>query len=154
MSELQSPNSFNGYTGSDMGFIEAQFGPEIPGGPKYQRPPDDMTLRELMQQVADDGHRWFPKVDDNIVYTTLGLCGEVGEATDVVKKYERYTLDWEGLTHRLPEEIIDILVYALKLAHQIGMDPQAEYDKKRKVNEERFGHNTHDIRTLGRNSDA
>jgi NTP pyrophosphatase (non-canonical NTP hydrolase) len=110
-----------------------------------------MDLNDFVKQVAEDGHRWFPKVDKNIVYTSLGLCGEVGEVTDVVKKYERYSMDWDALCIRLPEEIVDVLVYTLKLAYQIGIDLEEEYHKKRKVNEERFGHSTHDIRTLGRN---
>src|SRR6266853_6797305 len=110
-----------------------------------------MDLNAIAQEVSTDGHRWFPKVDGNIAHTMLGLCGEVGEAADLVKKYERYTLDWEGLKKKLPEELIDVLTYTLKLASQIGMNVEEEYHKKRTFNEERFGHDHDETRSVWRN---
>jgi NTP pyrophosphatase (non-canonical NTP hydrolase) len=112
-----------------------------------------MDLNELMKQVVEDGLRWFPEVDKNVSHTALGMVEEAGECAGLVKKYERYTLNWEGLQRKLPEEIVDTIVYALKLAAQIGADIEEEYHRKRAVNEERFGHHPYEIRTPGRNGE-
>jgi NTP pyrophosphatase (non-canonical NTP hydrolase) len=107
-----------------------------------------MEIKELIAQIIADGDEWFPEVKDNIPHTALGLAEEAGEAAGVVKKYERYSIDWDGMQELLPEEVVDTVVYALKLCAQVGIDFEEAYHKKREINRQRFGHRG--VRTEGR----
>jgi len=61
---------------------------------------------------------------DGLYYTTLGLCGEAGEAADKIKKVMR---DAKGdLTSEKAEEIAkelgDVMWYLSQLSREIGYD--------------------------------
>ncbi len=106
-----------------------------------------MDLNDRRDQTGKDGQEWFPHLDHNISHTSLGLCGEVGEIANMVKKYERASLTFEYLQKKVPEEIVGSIVYLLKLASQLDMDVEMEYDRKREYNKHRFAYKTYQVRT-------
>jgi NTP pyrophosphatase (non-canonical NTP hydrolase) len=66
----------------------------------------------------------YPDAGDNLLYPTLGLCGEAGEVAEKVKKMVR---DDGG--HLSPErrqalagELGDVLWYVAQLATEAGLD--------------------------------
>ena len=54
----------------------------------------------------------------NIIYAALGMCGEAGEASELIKKYayHGHTID----TEHLARELGDVLWYVSYLAHLFG----------------------------------
>lgn len=64
----------------------------------------DITVRKLYEQ--------------QLTYGVIGLCGEAGEASEIVKKYafQGHTLD----TYHLAIELGDVLWYVAYTAHNIG----------------------------------
>jgi len=83
---------------------------------------------------------------DDLVFNTIGIMGEVGEFTNLVKKeirkkkYKRERKDERSLDREkmLREELIDIFIYFLKLSVVLGVDIEKEYFKKLKKVERRF----------------
>jgi NTP pyrophosphatase (non-canonical NTP hydrolase) len=69
----------------------------------------------------------YPHIERNVIYPTLGLCGEAGELANKVKKLIRDTgyESGSGLTReeRQPiiEELGDCLWYIAALATECGM---------------------------------
>tara|TARA_Y100001968_G_C19245566_1_gene661689 strand:+ start:572 stop:901 length:330 start_codon:yes stop_codon:yes gene_type:complete len=64
----------------------------------------------------------YPKVGDNVIYPTLGLCGESGEVAEKVKKVIR---DKEGkfdenTRQNLKLELGDVLWYISQLSSELG----------------------------------
>jgi NTP pyrophosphatase (non-canonical NTP hydrolase) len=111
-----------------------------------------MTTRDMnrvARACADDSRRWFPEVHSHyqrqIVHLALGLGGEVGELLNLVKKVNRGQSDLfadnlDKVSVELGEELADVLIYALILAHVAGYDPANLIFQKRIKNEQRFGH--------------
>ncbi len=66
----------------------------------------------------------YPGAGDNLLYPTLGLCGEAGEVAEKVKKMVRD--DGGGLTAErrdaLAAELGDVLWYVSQLATEAGLD--------------------------------
>lgn len=56
--------------------------------------------------------------DQQLTYGVIGLCGEAGEASEIVKKYEfqGHALD----SYHLAIELGDVLWYVAYTAHHIG----------------------------------
>jgi NTP pyrophosphatase (non-canonical NTP hydrolase) len=66
----------------------------------------------------------YPEAGANVIYPTLGLCGEAGEVADKVKKVLR---DGGGhFSHEVREdlrlELGDVLWYVAQLATELGLD--------------------------------
>lgn len=111
-----------------------------------------MDLKELMdrQKAFDDAHGWsatdaspsevLAAVSDDLV----GLLGEAGELANIVKKLRmRETLgsvdsEFEGKRPELAEEVVDTLIYLLRIATHLGVDVEGEYEKKMELNRKRF----------------
>lgn len=66
----------------------------------------------------------YPQAGDNLLYPTLGLCGEAGEVAEKVKKMIR---DDDGVLSderraALSMELGDVLWYVAQLATEAGLD--------------------------------
>lgn len=109
-----------------------------------------MNLNDRANEAYSDSSNWFPKLTDDLGNTGLCLAGEVGEVCNLIKKVERgtHTLNSSVLLD-LVEEVIDVQTYLYKLMGQLtqvhagmcsgDLDWEAQYDRKRMINEERFG---------------
>ncbi|MDD5043175.1 MAG: nucleoside triphosphate pyrophosphohydrolase family protein [Patescibacteria group bacterium] len=67
---------------------------------------------------------FYPKVGENFVYPTLGLCGETGEVAEKVKKIFRDNggvLD-DNRRREIEKELGDILWYMAQVATEMGLD--------------------------------
>lgn len=94
-----------------------------------------MTLSFRQYQLQTERTKMqFRTEEEELVYLTLGLSGEVGEVTEVVKKvvYHGHKLD-EAV---IEKEIGDVLWYLARLCHVLGLDmeevAEANIDKLRK----------------------
>lgn len=107
-----------------------------------------MTLKELadIQRRFDEQHesdfQWDTMISqDNIPmlgFTLLALSGEVGEASNLVKKIWRGDCSLCERRADLQEEIADIFAYLLKLTYQLDFDLEQVYLEKNRKNYERF----------------
>ncbi len=66
----------------------------------------------------------YPDAGDNLLYPTLGLCGEAGEVAEKVKKMVRDDAGVLSEERRaaLSKELGDVLWYAAQLATEAGLD--------------------------------
>jgi len=103
--------------------------------------PKEIPMGEIAIQCVEDSKRWFAGDTNNIPHMTLGLCGEVGEFANIVKKIQRRSLDPDASITKaeLAMEMADVLTYAFAICGLMGWDPFKLYAKKRIENEHRFG---------------
>jgi NTP pyrophosphatase (non-canonical NTP hydrolase) len=96
---------------------------------------------QLSLQAKEDSNRWFPNTAGSIAFTTLALCGEVGEVANIIKKIERGSHSFRDAKVRfdLEMEIADVFTYLVLLAGQLNVDLMELYKIKRVENERRFG---------------
>ncbi len=99
---------------------------------------DYSNLYEIMVQCDEDGKRWFGE-PVNLTVLCFGLVGEAGEFIDGVKKVMRGSHTMEEVYPGLCEELIDLFVYVCATAATLGIDLPLEYERKREINEQRFG---------------
>ena len=100
-----------------------------------------VSLIALSEQCLDDTQRWFgDKSINNLNHQTLGMCGEVGEFANIVKKIDKGQLKLGDATTkiRLAEELADIFTYMLSIAGLLNIDLEKAYTGVRKNNERRF----------------
>jgi NTP pyrophosphatase (non-canonical NTP hydrolase) len=69
----------------------------------------------------------YPDAGDNLLYPTLGLCGEAGEVAEKVKKMIR---DDDGVLsderrEALSKELGDVLWYVAQVSTEAGLDLDA-----------------------------
>ncbi len=107
-----------------------------------------ISIKELLefQEEFDKKHsgnfNWNEKVTEENVeilqYLLISLVGEFGEASNLVKKVLRGDKKLLEVKDELSEEIIDVLIYTLKLIYQLDIDIEKVYYEKMKKNEKRF----------------
>lgn len=99
-------------------------------------------LLDMAQQCIEDTERWFgdkPHVN-TLLHQTLGMCGEVGEFANVVKKIDKgqLNIDDAATRVRLAEELADVLTYTLSIAGILKIDLEKAYIAVRTKNQRRF----------------
>jgi NTP pyrophosphatase (non-canonical NTP hydrolase) len=111
-----------------------------------------MTLRDLMllQKKFDQDHgrrtKFYVKITDKNIreleHLLVCLMGEVGEISNLAKKMVRgdktVSLSRPAVKGRVAEEVTDVFIYLLKMCNQMGIDLEAEYLKKLRLNQKRF----------------
>lgn len=106
-----------------------------------------MNLQEITKEARENSRRWFPITHDDgkalvplAVHYALGLVGEAGEVANVVKKWLRKGEDNPiALGTDLELELADVFIYLLLLADEVGVDLGDAYERKRDINEARWG---------------
>lgn len=75
---------------------------------------DADAYQQNVLKYAPDHHDYLL----NVIYAAMGMCGEAGEASELVKKYayHRHTID----TEHLARELGDVLWYVSYMAHLFG----------------------------------
>ena len=112
-----------------------------------------MELTEIAKiQIEMDERHGFPVhfSSDHEKYQQLtkdlvGLFGEVGEFSNIVKKINikidhpnDYQLDISQAENLLKEELIDSLIYIIRISAILGVDLQSEILEKIRQNESRY----------------
>jgi NTP pyrophosphatase (non-canonical NTP hydrolase) len=110
-----------------------------------------MNFKELVniQQQFDKEHGWntnsktIKEFIENINSDIVGLIGEIGEFSNVIKKIRLDALSnntdsrkkYESILH---EELIDIFIYFIRLSTYFNIDIEHEYSIKLYKNINRF----------------
>ncbi|MER8565937.1 hypothetical protein NKH85_19725 [Mesorhizobium sp. M0924] len=111
-----------------------------------------MTLNDLVavQRAFDARHGWTPDQQDVrsvlnfLARDTIGLVGEVGEFANELKKLQlvegldEFTPEWSSRLPNLSEEIVDTLIYVIRIASHLEIDLEVEYATKLEKNRARF----------------
>ena len=112
-----------------------------------------MDIKEILEkQVALDEDIGFPvKFSDSsarydqLTKDLVGLFGEIGEFSNIVKKIniklanpDKYELELDAAEERLREEFSDTLIYILRIAAILNIDIEKEVLKKMLVNKNRY----------------
>ena len=95
-------------------------------------------LNELAEHMKANSKRWFPLLDHNEVFYTLGLVGEAGELANLIKKGIRSSWGVFSL-EEVAAECADIFTYLLLLCNQLDIDIIGAYELKEQICEERWG---------------
>lgn len=107
-----------------------------------------MNIQELIEaqkefdSIHEGNFNWDQKINDENIelleYLLICVLGELGETSNLVKKVIRGDYKLADIKESLSEEIIDILIYIIKLIYQLDIDMGKEYYKKMGKNKERF----------------
>jgi NTP pyrophosphatase (non-canonical NTP hydrolase) len=112
-----------------------------------------MDLKQLSEaQILMDERHGFPVKFSNprakyeqLTKDLVGLFGEIGEFANVVKKINiklerptEYELNVDTAEASLREELVDSLIYVIRMAAILEIDIEAEMLKKMTVNESRY----------------
>lgn len=110
-----------------------------------------LTLTHIIETDVARARRWHPGFPDDDQWTgadwSNAMCGEAGEAANVVKKLRRHECELRGdldpdyldLVEMLGNEIADVLLYAILLAEKYGIDLPAAIVRKFNIVSERQG---------------
>jgi NTP pyrophosphatase (non-canonical NTP hydrolase) len=113
----------------------------------------DLTKMISIQNEFDKKHGWSLKSDElsellNWLHKDLvGLLGELGEFANHLKKitlvHEKPDIEksaklLEELKENLSEELIDSLIYIMRIASHLGVDIESEYLKKLNFNKSKY----------------
>lgn len=107
-----------------------------------------MNIKDFInyQENFDKKHiskfEWNKKINDSNIETLefllISIFGEIGEASNLVKKIVRGDFLLSEKKEELSEEIADVFIYLIKICNQLDIDLEKEYLKKMKKNDERF----------------
>ena len=73
-----------------------------------------------------------------LLYLAVCVTGEAGELANEVKKVFRGDHSLGCALDALEAEIADVLIYALKLATQLGLDAESILERRLERNKKRF----------------
>ncbi len=104
-------------------------------------PREPSYIANMQNEALRDSDLWFPALRHDVLHTTLGLCGEVGEFANIMKKIQRgdSSLTDAVTRNKATSELADIFTYTLVLSGQMGVDLERLYYTKRAFNQGRFG---------------
>lgn len=98
------------------------------------------SILELQEEQVEASKVYFPDLDQkDINYQAIALAGEVGEALNVIKKYNRTDISWDEFRERMQSELPDILIYLVLLADACDIWLGLAYQDKKEYNDSRFG---------------
>ena len=110
-----------------------------------------MDLYELVkiQKEFDNDHGWTIggnndiELLNNIKEDMIGLVGEIGELSNILKKITlelnagRSVIEFDKY-EQMKEEAIDSFIYLIRIMSHLDMDIESEYIKKLDINKKRF----------------
>lgn len=99
---------------------------------------DGMTIRDIQWIEARDTKSYFPNHTETLDYLAIAMAGEVGEVCNIIKKFDRGSINGELLREELSKELPDILIYLVMLAEKVGIDLQQAWINKKEYNDSRF----------------
>lgn len=112
-----------------------------------------MDLKQLSEaQIRLDQQHGFPvafpslrEKYEQLTKDLVGLFGEIGEFANIVKKInikldrpEEYELEIHDAEALLREELVDSLIYIIRVGAILGIDLQGEILRKMQLNESRY----------------
>ena len=105
-----------------------------------------VTRSEAAKAEFDKEHQgnvpFYEEVSQNNVaaleHLLVCLAGEVGELANVIKKIRRGDATFLEKRDDIAEETVDVFIYLVKLANQVGFDLEATYNAKMETNRQRF----------------
>lgn len=112
-----------------------------------------MQLRDLVssQREFDDRHGWNPiggepqKIMNAVERDLVGLLGEIGEFANVLKKIqllerfpEKMETEWRHRQTDLGEEVVDALIYLVRIASHLNIDLEQSYIEKMRKNAQKY----------------
>jgi|SRR5664280_2856273 NTP pyrophosphatase (non-canonical NTP hydrolase) len=112
-----------------------------------------MDLADLVafQKNFDAQHGWDAQPQSTAEALTLlerdlvGLIGEIGEFANVLKKIrllerfpERMEREWHDRRPELSEEVVDTLIYLVRIAGHLTLDLERSYTEKMQRNASKF----------------
>jgi NTP pyrophosphatase (non-canonical NTP hydrolase) len=112
-----------------------------------------MNISDILRKQIDlDESIGFPvrfssttEMYDQLTKDLVGLYGEIGEFSNIVKKItiklakkEKYELELDDAENRLKEEFIDSFIYILRIAAILNIDIEKEVLAKIQANDQRY----------------
>lgn len=94
----------------------------------------DETLRPEFSFHSTSGEIRLEELEHLLVC----LIGEVGELANIVKKIRRGDFQYPEKTDAVSEEVVDALIYIIKISNYLNIDLEDEYLKKLATNKIRF----------------
>jgi len=84
---------------------------------------EDYQVNFVDYQIRSRNTAVYPHIGNNIIYPTLGLCGESGEVAEKIKKVMRDSggIINEETRQALSRELGDVLWYLSQLATELGL---------------------------------
>lgn len=113
-----------------------------------------MSLQDFMDlcKKLDEKHGFPVTFEDKsqrynqVTKDLVGLFGEIGEFSNIIKKInikiekpDGYELDLPEAEHNLKEEIADSFIYLIRIANILEIDLTTEINKKIEKNKVRYG---------------
>lgn len=98
-----------------------------------------IELQDRLQRFTDERDWEQFHTPKNLI---MALCGEVGELTEIFQwlteeESQAIVKDVKKM-EQVEEEIADIQVYVLRLAHKLGVDIERAIEKKMRKNTEKY----------------
>jgi len=114
-----------------------------------------MSIKKISdeQHTFDKKHGWTVNTErtnevvEAINEDLIGLVGELGEFSNLIKKINfskknNSKTDFESTFKEtkslLAEELIDSLIYLMRISNHLDLDIEKEYEKKLEYNKERY----------------
>ncbi|MFZ2959350.1 MAG: hypothetical protein WA705_20885 [Candidatus Ozemobacteraceae bacterium] len=107
-----------------------------------------LSIEEMIaiQREFDSKHKgkfaWDEEITEKNVealqYLLLATLGELGEAANITKKVIRGDLSFDKAKESISEEIVDVLIYSIKMLYQLKINVGEAFKKKVDKNRDRF----------------